>query len=200
MQDEREVVRKVGAGDVRAFEALFARYHEPIRRHVRRVVRDPATAEDLTQEVFERVWTRAGQWNGRGTFQAWLFRVATNLALNQLRSQRRRPQGAADCDGRWSLAVSADKPSEAWLVDPAAVDPSDAAERGVDRDRVRQLLTGLPDDKRRVLELVHIADMDLATVAEVLGIPVGTVKSRLYYARKRLAQAWRELDGDDWEE
>lgn len=199
MQDEREVVRRVGAGDVRAFEALFAHYHGPIRRHVRRVVRDPATAEDLTQEVFERVWTRAGQWNGRGTFQAWLFRVATNLALNQLRSRRRHPQEPLTRRGVESGAPI-DEPSEAWLVDPAAVDPSDAAERGVDRDRLRQLLTGLPDDKRRVLELVHIADMDLATVAEVLGIPVGTVKSRLYYARKRLAQAWRELDGDDWEE
>ena len=199
MQDEREVVRRVGAGDVRAFEALFARYHEPIRRHVRRVVRDPATAEDLTQEVFERVWTRAGQWNGRGTFQAWLFRVATNLALNQLRSRRRHPQEPLT-RREVESGVPTDEPSEAWLVDPAAVDPSDAAERGVDRDRLRQLLTGLPDDKRRVLELVHIADMDLATVAEVLGIPVGTVKSRLYYARKRLAQAWRELDGDDWEE
>ncbi len=199
MQAEREVVRKVGVGDVRAFEALFARYHEPIRRHVRRVVRDPATAEDLTQEVFERVWTRAGQWNGRGTFQAWLFRVATNLALNQLRSQRRRPQEPL-LRREVEPADTAGKPPEAWLVDPAAVDPSEAAERGVDRDRVRQLLTGLPEDKRRVLELVHIADMDLATVAEVLGIPVGTVKSRLYYARKRLAQAWRELDGDDWEE
>ena len=199
MQDEREVVRRVGAGDVRAFEALFAHYHGTIRRHVRRVVRDPATAEDLTQEVFERVWTRAGQWNGRGTFQAWLFRVATNLALNQLRSRRRHPQEPLTRRGVES-GVPIDEPSEAWLVDPAAVDPSDAAERGVDRDRLRQLLTGLPDDKRRVLELVHIADMDLATVAEVLGIPVGTVKSRLYYARKRLAQAWRELDGDDWEE
>ncbi len=199
MQDECEVVRKVGAGDVRAFEALFARYHQPIRRHVRRVVRDPATAEDLTQEVFERVWTRAGQWNGRGTFQGWLFRVATNLALNQLRSQRRHPQEPLTRRGVES-GVPTDEPSEAWLADPAAVDPSEAAERGVDRDRLRQLLTGLPEDKRRVLELVHIADMDLATVAEVLGIPVGTVKSRLYYARKRLAQAWRELDGDDWEE
>ncbi len=198
MQDEREVVRRVGAGDVCAFEALFARYHEPIRRHVRRVVRDPATAEDLTQEVFERVWTRAGQWNGRGTFQAWLFRVATNLALNQLRSRRRHPQEPLT-RREVESGVPTNEPSEAWLVDPAAVDPSDAAERGVDRDRLRQLLTGLPEDKRRVLELVHIADMDLATVAEVLGIPVGTVKSRLYYARKRLAQAWRELDGDDWE-
>ena len=102
MQDESEVVRRVGAGDVRAFEALFARYHEPIHRHVRRVVRDPATAEDLTQEVFERVWTRAGQWNGRGAFKAWLFRMATNLALNQLRSQRRRPRSRC-LDGRWSL-------------------------------------------------------------------------------------------------
>ena len=199
MQDEREVVRRVGAGDVRAFEALFAHYHGTIRRHVRRVVRDPATAEDLTQEVFERVWTRAGQWNGRGTFQAWLFRVATNLALNHLRSRRRRPQEPLT-RREVESGVPTDEPSEAWLVDPAAVDPSDAAERGVDRDRLRQLLTGLPDDKRRVLELVHIADMDLATVAEVLGIPVGTVKSRLYYARKQLAQAWRELDGDDWEE
>src|SRR5262245_30078588 len=89
---DRELMLGVGARDAGAFEELCARYGEPLRRHLQRMLRDADAAEDLLQETLLRVWTHAGQWDGRGAPRAWLFRVATNLALNHVRALRRRPQ------------------------------------------------------------------------------------------------------------
>lgn len=75
---------RICARDAAAFETLLARYQESVRGHLLRMVRDPNTAEDLTQEVFVRVWTRGEQWNGQGPFRVWLLRIATNIALNYL--------------------------------------------------------------------------------------------------------------------
>jgi RNA polymerase sigma-70 factor (ECF subfamily) len=75
-----------------AFETLLARYEAAIYRHIARTVRQPHTAADLVQEVFLRVWTHAEQWQGRGTVKSWLYTIATNLTLNQLRAHKRRPQ------------------------------------------------------------------------------------------------------------
>jgi RNA polymerase sigma-70 factor (ECF subfamily) len=90
MPSDQHLMGRVRERDARAFEALFERYGELIRRHLARITRDDAAAQDLVQEVFLRVWTRAEQWDGRGPFKAWLYRIATNLALNHLRSVRRR--------------------------------------------------------------------------------------------------------------
>ena len=75
-----------------AFEVLFERYAPAIRRHLHSIVRDAPATEDLLQETYLRVWTRAGQWNGQGAVKGWLFRIATNLALNHLRTRKRRPK------------------------------------------------------------------------------------------------------------
>src|SRR5687767_2583288 len=75
--------------DGAAFETLTARYREPLLRHLVSMVRDGAAADDLLQEALLRVWTRADRWDGRGAVKAWLFRIATNLALNHLRTVRR---------------------------------------------------------------------------------------------------------------
>ena len=90
MASDQDLIERIRERDAKAFETLFARYTETIRRHVARIVRDDSAAEDVVQEVFLRVWTCAAQWDGRGTFKAWLFRIATNVALNHLRAMRRR--------------------------------------------------------------------------------------------------------------
>jgi DNA-directed RNA polymerase specialized sigma24 family protein len=88
MPSDGDLVARICDQDARAFEDLLARYGNRIRRHLARIVRADAAAQDLAQEVFLRVWTHAGQWNGSGSFQAWLYRIATNLAFNHLRSVR----------------------------------------------------------------------------------------------------------------
>jgi RNA polymerase sigma-70 factor (ECF subfamily) len=177
-----------------AFDALFERHAGAIRRHLLRIVRDDHAAEDLLQEVFLRVWTRAEQWNGQGAFKGWLFRIATNNALNHLRSQRRRPQqpleAVEDTDGE----ESSDAP--AWLVDNVNPGPDQAVEASEQSSRLQQIIRDLPVDKREVFHLVHQMEMSLREAADELGIPEGTAKSRLHYARERLSRKWQEWQAE----
>ncbi len=198
MHADEELIARVIRGDPEAFETLLARHGEPVRRHVARMVRDEAAAEDLVQETFLRVWTRAEQWNGTGTFRAWLFRVATNLALNALRSTRRRRQRPLEVPQDPGQAED-EVPVPGWMVDAAALGPDAWAELAERRELFARLIDRLPEDKRQVLRLVHFEEMDIRGAAESLGIPSGTVKSRLHYAMKRLASEWDRL-ASDWED
>ena len=90
MSSDQDLVRRMLGGDEAAFEALAARYGPAVRRRLLAIVRVEATADDLLQEVLLRLWTRGGQWQGKGSLAAWLLRTATNLALNQVRTVRRR--------------------------------------------------------------------------------------------------------------
>jgi RNA polymerase sigma-70 factor (ECF subfamily) len=193
---DRDLVTGLIAGDERAFEALYAQYGAGIRRHVERMVRSDA-AQDLVQETFLRAWQRAGQWDGSGTLKAWLYRIATNLALNHLRTVRRRRELPLQTGGQTGEEEDEDVP--AWLSDDAALGPDAAVERSERLAQVRQLVDQLSDDKRRLVRLVHEHEMSVRDAADELGIPEGTAKSRLHYARKQLARQWQALE-QRWEE
>jgi len=168
-----------------------------VRGHLDRIVCDGAAAEDLDQEVWLRVWQRAAQWDGRGSFGAWVLRIATNLALNHLRSLRRSreqplepPAGNVDQD-EGDLTPG-------WMVDAAALGPDEIAAQQEQHSLLRSLVDALPDPARQMVRMVHQHQMDLAEVAEALGIPLGTAKSRLHYAIKRLGRQWMEIEhGED---
>ncbi len=196
MHSDEDLITRILAGDAEAFEILLERHGEPIRRHIARMLRDETAADDLTQEVFLRVWTRAEQWSGKGAFRAWLYRVATNLALNHLRSRRRRRQQPLEVP-RASFDDEDETPVPGWMVDAAALGPDAWLELDERRQLCRRLIDSLPEDKRRVLQLLHEEEMDVRSVAESLGIPPGTVRSRLHYALKRLAQQWEALQSDE---
>jgi RNA polymerase sigma-70 factor (ECF subfamily) len=190
---DQDLIERVSKRDGRALETLFERYGEMIRRHLARMAGDSAAAQDLLQETFLRVWTRAAQWDGRGSFKAWLYRIATNLALNHLRSVRRRREQPLEIAGEWDGDTD-EYVSPAWAIDADAPEPKDVLEMAERHARYRRLIDRLPEEKRAVLRLVHEMEMSLQDAADELGIPEGTVKSRLYYAKQRLAQEWRELD------
>lgn len=193
---DEELMARTQARDEAAFEALLGRYGAALRRHLAHTLRDEAAADDLAQELFLRLWQRADQWDGRGSLRAWLFLIASNLALNHLRGERRRPHRSLD-QTVWTspdgIAPEAELP--AWIFD-ALPGPDELAERSEDAARLRALVSGLPAEKRAVLQLVHDADLSLAEVAALLGVPLGTVKSRLHYATRRLAAEWRAEDDD----
>jgi RNA polymerase sigma-70 factor, ECF subfamily len=195
---DQDLMAQIQARNTSAFETLMARYQEMLRRHLLRTVRDKDIADDLLQEVFLRVWTRAEQWHGRGAFKGWLFRIATNLALNHIRSvQRHRQQ---------PLEVPASGPGEEdessmpnWMVDASSLGPDEVLEHAERYELLQRLVGGLPTEKREVFRLVYEAEMDIREVAQTLGIPEGTVKSRLHYATKQVARQWKD-QATAWEE
>ncbi len=195
---DQELIALICDQDADAFETLSLRYRELIYRHVLHTVHDNDAAEDVVQEIFLRIWTYAEQWNGRGAFKAWLFRIATNLALNHLRTLKRRRQQPLEL-----LANSIDEEDEscipAWMVDTAYPVPERALEQTEQSELLQRLVNALPEEKRAVFRMVHGAEMETRQVAEALGIPEGTVKSRLHYANRRLAREWRDL-AKEWEE
>jgi RNA polymerase sigma-70 factor (ECF subfamily) len=193
--DDDKLMRRIRSGDEEAFETLVGLHQEALRRHIVKTVRDDDAAGDLLQEVFLRTWTRAEQWDGRGGVKAWLFRIATNMALNHLRTVRRRsetplepPPSPADCG---------ESQPPAWMVD-AAEPPDKALIRTERTRRLRRMVDELSDEKREVWRLIHEQDLNVAGAAERLGIPAGTVKSRLYHARQQLAREWSEIV-KEWE-
>ena len=197
MPSDRDLVNQILELNTEAFETLLSRYESPIRRHVARIVRDDAAAQDLVQETFLRVWMRAAQWDGRGTFKAWLYRIATNLALNHLRTLRRRRETPLEIEDEADEDEGDLVP--AWMVDVSSLGPDAALEQSEQHEQVQHLVSRLSEEKRTVFRLVHELEMTVRDAAEQLGIPEGTAKSRLYYARKQLAHDWQALE-TPWEE
>jgi len=199
MQDDRDLMERVQRErDASAFETLYARYQEAVQRYLVRMVRDEAAAGDLAQETFLRVWTRSGQWDGRGAFRAWLFRIAAHVALNHLRSVRRRREQPLELPA--DPLAEEESPTPAWMIDAASLGPAGALELADRRERLFRLVEELPEEKREVARLAWDAEMDLREVAEALGIPEGTVRSRLHYARKRLREWDRDWDQREWDQ
>ena len=198
MSSDAELVARICEHDESAFEALSARYRESIYRHVLSTLHDGSATEDVVQEVFLRVWTHAEQWHGQGSFKAWLFRVATNLALNYLRTLSRRRQQSLEAPAD-ALDEDDESSMPSWMVDHSLPAPDVILEHGERNQLLQQLVEGLPTEKRMVFRLVYENEMATRQVAQTLGIPEGTVKSRLHYATRRLAQEWRDLQ-QEWED
>jgi len=192
MRADQELMKRVRAGDAEAFDILFERYGPRVRARLLRVVRGRSAADDLLQEVFLRLWTRADQWEERGSLPAWLLRIATNLALNHLRSARRRHDRPLDKPGEDDEDLV-----PGWMIDTAALGPAEIVEQAERDAAFRGVLDALPEQKRELIRMAHEAEMGIGEIADRLGIPPGTVKSRLYYARSELARQWLELMEDE---
>lgn len=184
-QSDQTLIENIQNQQTWAFEVLFERYESVLRRHLGFIVRDEPAAEDLLQETFLRVWTHAGQWRGQGAVKGWLFRIATNLALNHLRTRRRRPEQPLQLP---DLMVDEDDlpDTPSWLVDTASLGPEAVVEQVEQGTRLQKIIGELPEEKRALLRLVHQMELSLREAADELGIPEGTAKSRLYYAREQM--------------
>jgi RNA polymerase sigma-70 factor, ECF subfamily len=174
-----QLMLSVKAGDDESFELLLQKYRTPLVNFLHRMVRDSATAEDLAQEVFLRVYRARRKYEASAKFTTWLFRIATNLALNSLRDGRYR---------RWE--VSLDAPSdedEAPLDVPAREARIDA--RLVERDRaelIRRALLRLPEKQRAAVLLHKYQEMDYAEIARALDCSESALKSLLFRAYETL--------------
>ena len=179
LSDDTALVALVAHGDENALGQLYDRFGQAVYSLCLRTVRDGATAEELTQEVFVRLWRSAASFEPeRGRVSTWLLRIAHNLALNELRRRQSRPVIATETEWDGAVAALADTQAES---DPASV--AGQREQAV---VVRDALAQLPTAQRQAIELAFFGGLSQAEVAAALGEPLGTVKSRIRLGMQRL--------------
>ena len=164
------------AGETAAFDELFRRWSGPLLRYLDRMVRDLATAEELVQEAFLRVHRARDRYSPDARFSTWLYRIATNLALNELRRPRRRSTHRST-DDETGPELAAESPSTEAVVD--------ARRRGA---AVADALGQLPEKQRAALCLTAVEGLSYAEVAETLEVTEKAVKSLVHRARSSLAK------------
>jgi RNA polymerase sigma-70 factor (ECF subfamily) len=175
MRDDDLLLKRLAGGDQQALKLLFMRNSPRIYRFVQRLVRNEAVAEELTNEVFIDVWRGAKGFAGQSSATTWMFTIARNKAFSHLR--RRREETMPE-DGMDEIADTAPDPEVSVLVDNKAA-------------ALRKCIDALPLDHRTVVDLVYYQEMSVADVAVVVGVPEGTVKTRLFNARKKLSENMR---------
>ena len=168
---ELELIAQAQQGDRQAFGELVSRHRKGTINVVYRMCGDANLAEDAAQEAFIRAWQHLPNYRPRSPFRNWVYRIATNTALDFLRRERE----SVDVD-TLSLASSDG-------------DPEAMVERGERSERVRQAVLALPPASRTVLILREYEGLSYREIADTLGIPIGTVMSRLNYARNRLRES-----------
>lgn len=169
----------VKAGDDQSFELLLQRYRTPLVNFLYRMVRDAAMAEDLAQEVFLRVYRARKGYAPSAKFTTWLFRIATNLALNALRDGRYRTR---------EVALDADPQAEQPAVEVPDGAPT-AEQRLIERDRaevIRRAVLALPEKQRAAVLLHKYYELDYAEIASILGCSESALKSLLFRAYETL--------------
>ena len=153
-------------------QALYARQHVRVYRFVLRLVRQPSAAEDVMSDVFFDVWRQASRFEGRSAVSTWLLSIARFKALSAL---RRRPHETLD-------------ESAAEAVEDEADTPEVVLQKASKAERLRACIEGLSSEHREVVDLVYYHEQSVAEAAAILGIPEATVKTRMFYARKRLSE------------
>lgn len=178
-----DVVAAARQGDPTAVEAVLRAHLDVVHAVCRRMCRDPGDAEDATQEALLAIARGLPRFDGRSAVSTWAYRVTVNACTDQLRRARRRP---------------APVPPDATRLDrggPAAgpAPPEERVEAAEVRRRIADALAGIPEDQRAAVVLRDVADLDYAAIAEALGIPAGTVRSRIARGRAALADALADL-------
>ncbi len=168
---DADLVARIRTGDAAALRVVVERYQQRIFALVHGIIRDAHEVEDVAQEVFLKVFTKIDAFDGRSQFYTWLYRVAANAAKDHLKKRSRRPAVAID---------------EEEQLPGSDRDPLRAAEVAETRRIVRAEIAALPVRYREILTLRELDGLAYARIAEILGISIGTVESRIHRARERL--------------
>jgi RNA polymerase sigma-70 factor (ECF subfamily) len=171
LTDERTLVAAACTGDAASFGALVERYQQPAFRAAWLLLRDAPAAEDVAQEAFVRAYRQMHRFRQEAPFRPWLLRIVQNLALNELRARQRRG-GLAERVGALSPRVADAPDAEVAQADESA--------------RLLHAMDELPPDDRTILHLRYFLELPEREIADAIGRPAGTVKSRLHRASQRL--------------
>ena len=188
---DADAVSRAREGDHDAFRVLVERYQGRAYRLATRLLGDPEQARDAVQEGFLKAYGSLGRFEGRSGFYTWLYRLVFNLCIDM----KRRDRSSRHVEWDDEVAGDAAPGSDA----PVATDPSAELGRGELREALAQAVARLPEDARRTLLLREVDGLSYAEIAEALGIPKGTVMSRLHHARRRVRQLLIEagvVEGD----
>ena len=175
---DEALVAAFKGGDVRAFDALFVRYGQPIFGYVYRSMGDPALAEELTQEVFLKAFLHLRRTATETAFRAWIYRIATTTCIDAHRAAARRP------------VLVRDEEALTLTVDRAAGDPEQRQMQREQRHAVRHTLDTLPAHYRQALILRQLQGLSYAEIGEALGISVEAVTSLIHRARQAFRAAY----------
>lgn len=168
--DDATLVTRLAEGDSAALETLYDRYNRVVYSFAIRMLADVSSAEELTQEVFLRLWRQGGSYQqGRGAFLTWLLSITHNMAIDEIRRRKRRPliQDGGEDDQTLLMApdLKSDVEGEAWL--------------GALQEIVRGALAEIPEAQRRAIELAYFSGLTQREIADRLGEPLGTIKTRM---------------------
>jgi RNA polymerase sigma-70 factor (ECF subfamily) len=173
---DEALIARIAGGDRLAMQVLFARHHVRVYRFVLRLVRNDATAEDLISDVFLDIWRQAGKFEGRSALSTWMLSIARFKALSAMRKRQ-----DAELD---------DETAE--RIEDQSDDPETALAKKDKGSLLRQCLTALSAEHREIVDLVYYHEKSVEEVAGIVGIPEATVKTRMFYARKKLSELMKE--------
>jgi RNA polymerase sigma-70 factor (ECF subfamily) len=184
--DDQSLVRAAQRGDMAAYEELVARHRDKIYARAYSMMRNEDDAVDLSQEAWVKGWQRLKQFQGESSFATWMTRIVINLCLDQLRRQKRhRAESIEELDEE-SGGVERQMPV-------VTVNPTERLERAELRQRIDQALGQLSATHRTALVLCEFEDLEYKEIAKAMNCSIGTVMSRLFYARRKMAALLADL-------
>jgi len=183
--DER-LVKAAQKGDMRAFEEMVNRHRDKIYARAYTMMRNEDEAVDLSQEAWVKGWQRLVQFQGESSFTTWMTRIVINLCLDQLRKKKRQRAESIEEMNEESGGVERQMPV-------ITVNPTEGLERAELRARIDRAMSQLSEAHRTVLMLHEFEHMEYKTIAKTMNCSIGTVMSRLFYARRRMASLLQDL-------
>lgn len=188
LESDDYLVEKALDGEIVAFEKLVTRYQNKILGYVARMTNgDREEAEDITQETFIKAYRSLDSFRGQASFSTWIYKIATNLCIDRARMRKRRPQQAYSLDEPFEN----DEEKGGRELPDSRFEPSKGVEKDEMRQVVRDTVAGMPEKMREVLIMCDLQGMSYEDIAQILNVPLGTIKSRLFHARADLARRLR---------
>jgi RNA polymerase sigma-70 factor, ECF subfamily len=187
--DDKSLVASAQQGDMGAFEELVARHRDKVYARAYSMMRNEEEAIDLSQEAWVKGWQRLKQFQGESGFGTWMTRIVINLCLDALRKQKRRHTESIEEMDEESGGVERQMP-------PVVTNPTERLEQGELRERIDAALAKLSNEHRTVLVLHEFQDLEYKEIAREMKCSIGTVMSRLFYARRKMAALLADLKTD----
>ncbi len=174
MTAEKILIKRAKQGDTRAFEALVNHHARYVFTLTNRLLPDVQEAEDLAQETFIRAWQNLAKFRGDAQFRTWLYRIATNLCYNRLPNLKRD--------------LSALDPDDSIVISDKALPAEQQMIRAEQRAQLSEMINSLPESYRLLIVLRHVNDLSYQEISQVTDLPLGTVKTGIFRARKMLKE------------